>query len=93
MKEKRITEGTAIFTNIIVKEYSRILSYTSSEYISLLNTNLKHRQLSETHRNTLLNRIKNSIDKSGGHIYKDHRVALFLGKKVKVSSAGSCLME
>jgi len=82
-ERKAITERTGNFKRIEVKEYSQILSYTSSDYISLLNTNSKHRQLSEPDRNNLLNRIKNSIDRSGGYIFKDHRVALFLGKKMK----------
>lgn len=80
-ERKKITESTGLFTNILVKEYNEIRPYTSSDYISLLNTNSKHRQLPETTKNALLNRIKNSIDRSGSHIYKDHRVALFLGKK------------
>ncbi|WP_440118960.1 rRNA adenine N-6-methyltransferase family protein [Paenibacillus sp. QZ-Y1] len=82
-ERKAITEGTGKFTNIEVKEYSQILTYTSSDYIALLNTNSKHRQLSESDRGTLFNRIKNSIDRAGGSIDKDHRVALFLGKKLK----------
>ncbi|MGF9695703.1 class I SAM-dependent methyltransferase [Paenibacillus sp. MABNR03] len=83
INERRlITEETGIFTDIIVKEYSRILTYSSRDYISLLNTNSKHRQLPEVQKDILLNRIKQSIDKSGGSISKDHRVALFLGKKV-----------
>lgn len=81
-ERRTLTENSGLFSNIIVKEYNQVLSYTSGDYISLLNTNSKHRQLSESVRYSLLNRIKNSIDRSGGYIYKDHRVALFLGKKL-----------
>ncbi|MBD2848684.1 methyltransferase domain-containing protein [Paenibacillus sp. IB182496] len=80
-KRKETTIRTGIFKNIIVQEYSQIQSYTSNDFVSLLNTNSRHRLLSERTKDVLLERIKNSIDKAGGVINKEHRVALFLGKK------------
>ncbi|WP_217362311.1 class I SAM-dependent methyltransferase [Cohnella herbarum] len=83
INERRIiTEYTGIFTDLVVKEYSRLLSYTSCDYVALLNTNSKHRQLPETIRNALLKKIEDTIDRAGGVINKEHRVALFLGKKL-----------
>ncbi|TFE19376.1 class I SAM-dependent methyltransferase [Cohnella luojiensis] len=79
-ERKKITEETGIFNNIIVKEYNWIQTYTSKDYISLLNTHSKHRQLSDDNRKELLDKIKNSIDSAGGLINKDQRVALFLGR-------------
>jgi len=81
-ERRAITEETGIFTKIMVREYSQILTYSSNDYISLLNTNSKHRQLPEKQKDILLEKIKNSIDQSGGTIHKDHRVALFLGRKL-----------
>ncbi|MEK4435405.1 hypothetical protein [Paenibacillus sp. FSL K6-2862] len=83
IEERRaITEETGIFSNVMVREYSEILTYSSGDYVALLNTNSKHRQLPDKPRDILLDKIKNSIDRSGGTIYKEHRVALFLGRKL-----------
>ncbi|MBE7679130.1 class I SAM-dependent methyltransferase [Paenibacillus sp. P13VS] len=81
-ERRAITEETGIFTNIMVREYSQFLTYSSDDYVALLNTNSKHRQLPNEQKDILLNKIKNSIDRSGGTICKDHRVALFLGRKL-----------
>lgn len=81
-ERKMITEKTGIFTNIIVKEYSQTQSHTSNDFVSLLNTNSRHRQLSKPVKSTLLEKIKKTIDKAGGYVNKEHRVALFLGKKL-----------
>ena len=78
VKERRIiTEQTEVFRNITVKEYSSILSYSSHDFVALLNTNSRHRQLPETVRLLLLEKIKNSIDKAGGYIHKEHRLLYF----------------
>ncbi|MCM3783510.1 methyltransferase domain-containing protein [Neobacillus mesonae] len=82
VKERRgITEKTGLFSNLIVKEYKEIQRLTSDDYISLLNTNSRHRQLPEAVKNDLFKRIKTSVDRAGGTIEKEHRVALFLGSK------------
>ncbi|KAA8746342.1 hypothetical protein [Paenibacillus sp. UASWS1643] len=70
-----------MFADITVKEYNWIQSCSSEEYVSLLNTNSKHQQLSDDVRRSLLERVKDSIDAAGGTIEKQHKVALFLGKK------------
>jgi cyclopropane fatty-acyl-phospholipid synthase-like methyltransferase len=79
-ERKVITEETGIFTNIIVKKYSQIQTYTSNDFVSLLDTNSRHRQLSEVVKNTLLNKIRDTIDKAGGTFHNYLWVALFLGK-------------
>lgn len=80
-ERKEITEKSGLFTDIEVKEYDWIQSCSSEEYVALLNTNSKHQQLSIDVRRSLLERIKHSIDAAGGTIEKQHKVALFLGKK------------
>ncbi|WP_366296409.1 methyltransferase domain-containing protein [Paenibacillus sp. AN1007] len=80
-ERRQMTEQSGWFTDIVVKEYNWTQSCSSEEYAALLNTNSKHQQLSEEVRGSLLERIKNSIDHAGGTIDKQHKVALFLGKK------------
>lgn len=81
-ERKRITEKSGLFTKINVKQYSRMQTYTSDDFVSLLNTNSRHRQLADPTKNLLLERIRDTINKHGGVIHKDHRVALFLGTKI-----------
>ncbi|GGH60452.1 methyltransferase type 11 [Paenibacillus silvae] len=80
-ERKEITEQSGLFTDIEVKEYNWIQTCSSDEYVALLNTNSKHQQLAEDVRRSLLERIKHSIDGAGGTIDKQHKVALFLGRK------------
>ncbi|SFS41218.1 class I SAM-dependent methyltransferase [Paenibacillus sp. 453mf] len=78
---RRITDKSGLFKNLLVKEYKEIQTLTSSDYVSLLNTNSKHRQLPKSVKDELFHRIQESVDRAGGTIQKDHRVALYLGKK------------
>ncbi|WP_339241820.1 class I SAM-dependent methyltransferase [Paenibacillus sp. FSL R5-0517] len=80
-ERKEITEQSGLFTDIEVKEYNWVQTCSSEEYVALLNTNSKHQQLAEDVRRSLLERIKHSIDAAGGTIEKQHKVALYLGKK------------
>jgi len=71
---------TNLLTDFVIEEYAWKDTYTSDNYISLLNTNSKHRLLSEDSRTNLFNGIKNIIDNNGGIIQKQQMVALFLAK-------------
>lgn len=81
-ERKQITQQSGLFTSIVVKQYSRMQTYKSEDFVALLNTNSRHRQLADPVKNLLLKRIRDTIDKHGGTIDKDHRVALFLGTKI-----------
>ena len=70
-----------LFKDVKTKRYAWNQRYSSEEYISLLNTHSKHRQLDEEARRSLFRGIKETIDCHGGSIEKPHLVALFLGKK------------
>ncbi len=84
IERRRLTESNNLFENIIVKEYRWMDTYSSDNYISLLNTHSKHQQLTEDIRNQLFYEMRNIIDKHGGFINKQQMVALFLGKKFSV---------
>lgn len=73
--------SVGLFKNIQTKEYKWEHTYSSEEYISLLNTHSKHRQLDEKTRQLLFSDIKEIIDCYGGFINKPQLVALFLAKK------------
>jgi SAM-dependent methyltransferase len=81
-ERKRITEDTGIFGFIEVKEYNWIQTYKSKDYVSLLNTNSKHQQLSDEIRIKIFEKIENSINRAGGTIQKEQKVALFLARKI-----------
>ncbi|HHY16289.1 MAG TPA: class I SAM-dependent methyltransferase, partial [Firmicutes bacterium] len=80
----RLTKEQGFFGNITVKEYRWVDTYTSNDYISLLNTHSGHRQLPERTRNKLFASIKELIDVHGGCIDKQQLVALFLGSKTQI---------
>lgn len=80
-ERKHLTESSGLFDNIVVNEYKWLQSYSSEDYISLLNTHSKHQQLPENVRKLLFEKIKNRIEGHGGFINKEHLVALYLGKK------------
>ncbi len=81
LERKKITEQTALFSNIVVKEYKWFQQYSSKDYVSLLNTNSKHRQLDDNQRKKLFDGIGQTIDRYGGYINKKQMVALFLASK------------
>lgn len=80
----RTINSQGLFDNIVVKQYCWTDTYTSDDYISLLNTHSKHRQLPEEIRINLFKSIKDLIDASGGLIDKQQMVALFLGEKSEI---------
>ena len=73
--------GTGLFSDLQMKTYQWEHSYSSEDYVSLLNTHSKHRQIEEKQRHLLLSGIKETIDSHGGYITKPQLVALYLGKK------------
>lgn len=80
LRKKEIME-VDLFHNVLVKEYSWIDVYTSEEYVSLLNTNSRHRVLDGDQKQLLFDDIKGIIDANGGKINKQQHVALFLATK------------
>jgi ubiquinone/menaquinone biosynthesis C-methylase UbiE len=79
---KVLTENSGLFENITVFQYKWLKSYSSEEYIALLNTHSKHQQLPDNVRNTIFEKMRNIIDGHGGYINKQQLVALYLGRKV-----------
>lgn len=69
------------FEDIKVKDYTWYDEYSSDEYISLLNTNSRHRLLEDINRQMLFEEIKTIINSNGGKIKKQQLVALFLARK------------
>ncbi|MFD2614982.1 class I SAM-dependent DNA methyltransferase [Paenibacillus gansuensis] len=76
-----LTLQDGLFKDLEVKQYSWNDAYTSDEYISLLNTNSRHRVLPEDVRSDLFSGIKKIIDQNGGTVIKPQAVALFLARK------------
>jgi SAM-dependent methyltransferase len=76
-----LTTKDGLFEDLTVKQYRWNDTYTADEYISLLNTNSRHRILSDDVRVELFENIKNAIDENGGTIIKPQVVALFLARK------------
>lgn len=76
-----LTIKDGLFEDLTVKQYRWNDTYTADEYISLLNTNSKHRILPNEARAELFENIKNAIVQNGGTIIKPQAVALFLARK------------
>lgn len=70
-----------LFEDLHVKKYEWFDTYTSDEYISLLNTYSHHRMLPENVRKQLFDGIKNAIEQNGGKVNKSQVVSLFLARK------------
>lgn len=75
-------KATELFSSLEIKKYKWMHTYTSDEYVGLLNTHSRHRILEKEKREPLLKEIKQIIDNNGGKIEKQCLVALFLGKKI-----------
>ena len=76
-----LTIGTGLFKDLEVKQYRWNDQYSANEYISLLNTNSRHRQIPEGLRTELFNEIRDIIDEHGGVVVKPQAVILFLARK------------
>jgi trans-aconitate methyltransferase len=77
----KLTIKDGLFEDLTVKQYRWDDTYTADEYVSLLNTNSRHRMLLSEVRVQLFENIKNTIDQHGGTIIKPQAVALFLARK------------
>jgi len=69
------------FTDISMKLYEKILSYTADGYIALMDTMSDHRSLPDDNREALYNGLKEAILKHGGQIEKNYIFQLYMGKK------------
>lgn len=76
-----LTTKDGLFEELTVKQYRWNDTYTADEYVSLLNTNSRHRILPDDVRVQLFENIKNAIEKNGGTLIKPQAVALFLARK------------
>lgn len=83
MIEKRsaLTLKDALFKGLEVNQYICHHTYTADEYISLLNTNSRHRLVPDDIRLELFREIKEAIEEDGGIFKKPQAVVLFLAKK------------
>jgi len=82
IKERSIlTVKDGLFKDLEVKQYRWYETYTSDEYISLLNTNSRHRLIPDDVRFELFGQIKEVIEQDGGTLIKPQAVALFLANK------------
>jgi SAM-dependent methyltransferase len=77
----KLTLKEGLFKDLKVKHYTWDHHFTASEYISLLNTNSRHRLVAEDVRNVLFSEIREVIERYGGNLVKPQAVVLFLAKK------------
>lgn len=77
----KLTLKDGLFKDLDVKHYTWDHHFTASEYISLLNTNSRHRLVPEDVRNELFSEIREVIERYGGNLVKPQAVVLFLAKK------------
>ncbi|WP_029192869.1 class I SAM-dependent methyltransferase [Paenibacillus harenae] len=80
-ERSNLTVKDGLFKELEVKHYEWNTAFTNDEYISLLNTNSRHRLLPDDARLQLFGEIRDAIDQDGGSIIKPQAVALFLAKK------------
>ncbi|MDQ0899502.1 class I SAM-dependent methyltransferase [Paenibacillus sp. V4I7] len=76
-----LTLKDGLFKELEVKQYNCNHSYTANEYISLLNTNSRHRLIPEDVRFELFGEIIAAIEEHGGTLIKPQVVVLFHAKK------------
>jgi len=69
------------FTNVTTKLYPWQTTYTTPEYLELLNTFSDHRQLPEANRQALHTAIFNAITRFGGSIVTKDTYQLYMGRK------------
>ena len=80
--QKRINELEQFgFKEVISKLYHRKRTFTSNEYINLLNTYSDHRALPIEEKNNFEIDMKNAIDEIGGKINIYDTIDLYLAKK------------
>lgn len=77
----KLTLKDGLFEDLKVMQYTWEQLFTASEYISLLNTNSRHRLVPEGIRNELFREIREVIERHGGNLVKPQAVVSFLAKK------------
>ncbi|OBZ12803.1 class I SAM-dependent methyltransferase [Bacillus sp. FJAT-26390] len=81
-----LTLKDGLFKELEIKQYICNHTYTADEYISLLNTNSRHRLLPDNVRFELFGEIKEAIEEDGGTLNKPQAVVLYHAKKTKVNT-------
>lgn len=76
-----LTLKDGLFKELEIKQYLCNHTYTADEYISLLNTNSRHRLLPDHVRLELFGEIKETIEEAGGILNKPQAVVLYHAKK------------
>lgn len=76
-----LTLKDGLFKELKIKQYICNHTYTADEYISLLNTNSRHRLLPDNVRFELFGEIKEAIEEDGGILNKPQAVVLYHAKK------------
>lgn len=76
-----LTIKGGLFKELEIKQYICNHTYTADEYISLLNTNSRHRLLPDNVRFELFGEIKEAIEEDGGILNKPQAVVLYHAKK------------
>ncbi|PYI53421.1 class I SAM-dependent methyltransferase [Paenibacillus flagellatus] len=76
-----LTLKDGLFHKLEVKTYRWDDTYTASDYVSLLNTNSRHRLVPEKRRSRLFEEIGETIEKHGGSVVKPQAIVLFLANK------------
>ncbi len=75
-------ESTRIFSQVIVRTYPWSQTYTTSEYLRLLNTYSGHLRLEEGRRRALYQSIASLIERwYGGKVERPYLSVLYVGKK------------
>ncbi len=81
--QARYMRDTGLFNSVEVRTYPWTKTYTTSEYIQLLNTYSDHQALPEEHRRGLYQAIAHLIENHyEGKVERPYLTELFLGKKV-----------
>ena len=80
--EAAFIDSTGLFAPVVVRTYPWSRTYTTVEYLTLLNTYSNHRNLAEPRRQQLYQSIADLIEQRyGGSVEKDYLAVLFLAKK------------
>ena len=80
--EAAFIDSMGLFAPVIVRTYPWKRTYTTAEYLILLNTYSNHRNLEEPRRQTLYQSIADLIERRyGGRVEKEYLGVLFLARK------------
>ena len=73
--------GSYGFTDVTMKLYDVIRTYSADEFIAFRDTLADHRSLPDGDRAALYSSIKNAIQKHGGFLNMDYVFQLYMGRK------------